>query len=1338
MIITRSGMSPVAIEEIITQRVTEALAAQEANRAARLEVESQSQNGDEGNNNNDFLNCQPQNFSGIKGLLVWRDGTRKWNRYTRRFQELTLLCPRMVPKEDGKAERMASSLMDQKMRTYAARSAKKKRKLDSNPRDNRVQPPPFKRQSVGRQNMARAYTARSNEKHGYAGSLPYCNKCKLHHEGQCTLKCNNFKKVGHMAIDCKAAVATQAPRAPVLNQRVVTCFGCGGQGHYKSDYAKMKSQNCGNKSGNGEARGRAYAIGGGDTNPYSNVRYVSYAVELADRRVTKTNTILRGCTLGLLGYPFDIDLMPVELGSVDVIIGMDWMSRYHAVIVCDKKVVRIPYRDEVLEIQGDKFTKKEAEDKSEGKRLEDVPIIRDFSEVFPEDLPGLPPTRQVEFQIDLVPGAARVARAPYRLALSEIEKEYRDHLTLILELLKKEELYAKFSKCNFWLPKEEVAFQLLKARLSSAPILALPEGSKNFMVYCDASYKGLGAVLMQKEKVIAYAFCQLKVHDKNYTTQDLELGVIVFALKMWRHYLYCTKCVVFTDHKSLQHILDQKELNMRQRRWLELLSDYDCDIRYHLGKANVVADALNRKERIKPLRVLALVMTIILNLPVQILNAQTEARKEENYANGKLVCYYSIYPGSDKMYQDLRKLYWWSNMKAEIATYVMTGQDTIRVIIDRLTKSAHFLPMKETDSMDKLTRQYLKKVVSRHGVPVSIISDRDGRYIPILAVTSECSSYHTSIKAAPFEALYGRKCRSHVCWAEVEVAQLTGPEIKSFADRNLKPLEFQVGDMVMLKVSPWKGVIRFNKQRKLNPRYIGPFKVLAKVGTVSNRLELPKQLNRIDEKLKSVKEPAEIMDQEVKRLKNRLDGEVNETVLEEVVSRHGVLVSIISDRDGRITSQFWQSLQNALGIQLDMSTTVTSESFVIQDWSIGESYTSGTSSTYGFTLSVFRRFESVPTVVLPERHVSSVAHDAMAEIPTVSPVPVPFAFVTPATDIISPINAPPGVLTARKRLGPLLSHRLALRYTPHHSSSDDFTSDSVPDLPFDSSSDSPSDHSLSDHLLSDHPLEDNIEEDIDAGVPADVEAGTNVGISIETDEGIGLDVKPSREDFPDLVSVNGSLEVMQLGLDAAMQQLYDHMKEIPVDKITSIEIGQRQLEVDSVIASAERDGLSSCVMVLERSNMRLRETLRMESVRADRIRRHLVFVEDELMLICRSRYYERMKFRRFETFNMTITCSGMTLVAIEEIIAQRVIEALAAQEANRAAGLEAKNQSQNSDEGNNNGNRNGGRNENNRNGNPSGGTGKDVPVARVCTYKYFLNCQPHNFSGTEGVIGLAR
>ncbi|GJU05755.1 putative reverse transcriptase domain-containing protein [Tanacetum coccineum] len=530
-----------------------------------------------------------------------------------------------------------------------------------------------------------------------------------------------------------------------------------------------------------------------------------------------------------------------------------------------------------------------------------------------------------------------------------------------------------------WGEKAEAAFQLLKQKLCSAPILALPEGSENFVVYCDASHKGLGAVLMQREKVIAYASRQLKVHEKNYTTHDLELGAVVFALKMWRHYLYGTKCVVFTDHKSLQHILDQKELNMRQRCWLELLSDYDCEIRYHPGKANVVADALSRKERSKPLRVRALVMTIGLNLPKQILSAQSEARKEENFINEDLrgminklgpradgtLCLnnrswilflgdlralimheshklkYSIHPGSDKMYQDLKKLYWWPNMKAEIATYrshngngrnitmdfvtkvprTAAGQDTIWVIVDRLTKSAHFFPMREDDTLEKLTRQYLKEVVSKHGVPVSIISDRDGKFtshfwkslhkalgtrldmsttyhpetdgqsertiqtledmlracvldfgkgwdkhLPLVEFSYN-NSYHTSIKAAPFEALYGRKCRSPICWAEVGDSQLTGPEI-------IHETTKRIG--------------------KLNSRYIGPFKIIAKVGTVAYRLELPEKLSRVhstfhvsklkkcmadeplaipldeiqvDDKLNFIEEPVEIMDREVKRLK---------------------------------------------------------------------------------------------------------------------------------------------------------------------------------------------------------------------------------------------------------------------------------------------------------------------------------------------------------------------------------------------------------------------------------------------------------------------------------------
>ncbi|GJU36234.1 putative reverse transcriptase domain-containing protein [Tanacetum coccineum] len=1000
--------------------------------------------------------------------------------YTQRFQELILLCTRMVPDEEDRVERfigglpdniqgnviaanparlqdairIANQLMDKKVQGYAARNAENKRRMESNLRDNRGQQPPFKRQNTSGQNVARAYTAGNNERKGYAGPLPYCNKCRMHHEGLCTMRCGNCKRVGHQTRDCRAAIAPNTQRAPVGNQQGIICYECGRPGHFKKDCPKLRNQNrgnqtrnkngnkTGNQTGGNETTARAYAIGGGGTNPDSNVvtgtfllnncyasmlfdsgadrsfvsttfsalldvtpttldtsyaieladgriletnivlrgctlgllghpfdidlmpielgsfdviigmdwlakyhaliicdekvvripygnevliirgdncdngsklniisctktqKYIekgcqvylaqvtskkaedkseerrledvpivqdcpklrnqnrgnqtrnkngnktgnqtggnettarayaiggggtnpdsnvvtgtfllnncyasmlfdsgadrsfvsttfsalldvtpttldtSYAVELADGRISETNIVLRGCTLGLLGHPFDIDLMPVELGSFDVIIGMDWLAKYHALIVCDEKVVRIPYGNEVLIIRGDncdsgsklniisctktqkyiekgcqvylaQVTSKKAEDKSEERRLEDVPIVREFPEVFPEDLPGLPPARQVEFQIDLVPGAAPVARAPYRLAPAEMQelstqlqelsdrgfirpssspwgapvlfvkkkdgsfrmcidyrelnkltvknryplpriddlfdqlqgsrvyskidlrsgyhqlrvreedisktafrtryghyefqvmsfgltnapavfmdlmnrvckpyldrfvivfiddiliysksrKEHEGHLKLILNLLKKEELYAKFSKCEFWLSKvqflghmidsegihvdpakieaikdwaspktpteirqflglagyyrrfikgfskiarpmtkltqksvkfewgekAEAAFQLLKQKLCSAPILALPEGSENFVVYCDASHKGLGAVLMQREKVIAYASRQLKVHEKNYTTHDLELGAVVFA-----------------------------------------------------------------------------------------------------------------------------------------------------------------------------------------------------------------------------------------------------------------------------------------------------------------------------------------------------------------------------------------------------------------------------------------------------------------------------------------------------------------------------------------------------------------------------------------------------------------------------------------------------------------------------------------------------------------------------------------------------------------------------------------------------------------------------------------
>ncbi|GJX52945.1 putative reverse transcriptase domain-containing protein [Tanacetum coccineum] len=421
-------------------------------------------------------------------------------------------------------------------------------------------------------------------------------------------------------------------------------------------------------------------------------------------------------------------------------------------------------------------------------------------------------------------------------------------------------------KVNFeWGDKQEAYFQLLKQKLCIAPILALPKGSEDFIAYCDASKKGLGAVLMQREKVIAYASRQLKIHEKNYTTHDLELGSVVFALKILRHYLYGTKCTMFTDHKSLQHILNQKELNMRQHRWLEFLSDYDCEIRNHLGKANVVVDALSRKERDQPLRTEARKPENIKNEDVGgmlLENAKDpeKVRKEklEPRADGTLCfngrswlpCYgnsrtvimheshkskYSIHPGSDKMYQNMKKLYWWPNMKADIATYVSKCFTCAKVQAEHQRPSGLLVQPKIPEwKWDNITMDFVMKlpksshgydtiweVVTRHGIPVVIIYDRDPRFasnflkllqnalgtnldmstvyhpqtdgqrdrtiqtledmlcactidfgkgwvnhLPLVKFSYN-NSYHDSIKAAPFEALYGRKCRSPICWTEV-------------------------------------------------------------------------------------------------------------------------------------------------------------------------------------------------------------------------------------------------------------------------------------------------------------------------------------------------------------------------------------------------------------------------------------------------------------------------------------------------------------------------------------------------------------------------------------------
>ncbi|GKB42159.1 putative reverse transcriptase domain-containing protein [Tanacetum coccineum] len=820
----KTPMTDAAIKELIAQGVADALADYEANRSSR--------NGDDSHNSGSGSGRAPHTT-----------------------RELDLMCGRMLPEESDQVEKyvgglpdmiqgivmaskpktmqeaieFANDLMDQKIPTFTERHAENKRKLDNNPRDNQAQQQPFKRQ-----NVARDYTVGPSEKYG--GTLPLCTKCNYHHIGPCAAKCTKYKRVCHLPRDCGR--------------------------HYKKDCPKLKNKNRGNQYGNDEARGRAYALGGNKANSDSNV-------------VT-------------------------ELGSFDVIISMDWLSKYHAVIVCDKKIVRFPFDNETLIIRGDvsnhgsesrlniisctkahkyflkgchvflaHITEKKAEDKSEEKQLEDVPIVRDFPRtrapyrLAPSEMKELSEQRQELSN----KGFIRPSSSPWGAPVLFIKKkdgsfwmciDYRElnKLTVknrypllriddLFDQLQGSSVYSKIDlrsgyhqlgvreedipKTEFktrygyyefqvmpfgltnapaksvkldWGDKEEGAFQLLKQKLCSAPILALPEGTKDFIVYCDASHKGLGAVLLQREKVIAYDSRQLKIHEKNYTTHDLELGAVVFALKILKHYLYGTKCTMFTDHKSLQHILDQKELNMRQRCWLELLSDYDCEICYHPTKAN----------------------------------------------NGN---------GRKSLWIFITKL-----------PNTSSGYDTIWVIVDRLTKSTHFLPMKETDLMERLMRLYMKEVVSRHGVPVSIISYRDGRFtsqfwqslqkalgtrldmstayhsqtdgksertiqtledmlracvidfgngwdrhLPLVEFSYN-NNYHTSIKAASFESLYGRKFRSPICWAESLVIPLDEIHIDDklhFVEEPVEIMDHEVKRLNQSRIPIIK--VRWNSRR---------------------------------------------------------------------------------------------------------------------------------------------------------------------------------------------------------------------------------------------------------------------------------------------------------------------------------------------------------------------------------------------------------------------------------------------------------------------------------------------------------------------------------------------
>ncbi|GKA76150.1 putative reverse transcriptase domain-containing protein [Tanacetum coccineum] len=641
----------------------------------------------------DFMKCQPLNFKGTEGVnghvrtlghdaayaMTWGTLKKKltdkycpkgeikkleielWNlrvrgndvaAYTQRFQELALMCTKFLADETKKVDKyisglpdnihgnvmsarpktlddaieLANNLMDQKLRTYVERQNDNKRKADNLSRNN--QQPPKK------QNVARAYTAGPGEKKAYTGNLPLCTKCNYHHTSQCAPKCGNCKRYGHTTNDCRVNTNNNNNNNNNnKNQKAGACYECGNTGHIKKNCPKLKNRRDGNE--NGTAQGRAYALGGRDAIPESNV-------------ITTQEYLSKGC---------DVFLAHI--------------------------------------------TTKEAKDKSEGSDLRTCRLSETFLKFFRKTC-RIPKVQFVRHVIDTKGIHVDQVKidAIKDWASPKTSTEIRQFLGLA-------GYYRRFIK----------GFSKIAKLMTNAD-------QKN----------GLGAVLMQNEKVIAYSSRQLKIHEKNYTTHDLELGAVVFALKMWRHYLYGTR------------------------------------------EANVVADALSRKERSRPLRVRALVMTMGLNLPKKILEAQTEALKPENLsakdvggmlrkdlpkekleprADGTLClnnrswvpCFgdlrtlimheshkskYSIHPEHQKpsglLVQPEIPKWKWEKITMDFITKLpktTNGYDTIWVIVDRLTKSAYFLPMRENDPIEKLMRLYMKEIVTRHGVPVSIIFDRD-------------------------------------------------------------------------------------------------------------------------------------------------------------------------------------------------------------------------------------------------------------------------------------------------------------------------------------------------------------------------------------------------------------------------------------------------------------------------------------------------------------------------------------------------------------------------------------------------------------------------------------
>ncbi|GJY17871.1 putative reverse transcriptase domain-containing protein [Tanacetum coccineum] len=784
------------------------------------------------------------------------------------------------------------------------------------------------------------------------------------------------------------------------NPTVRACYECGSTDHVRSACPRLNrakepernrpnqvaanngGQGCGNQ-GN-QSRGMAFMLGAEEARQDPNIVTGTFtlndhfATTLFDSGadyifVSTTFIPLLGLEPGDLGFRYEIEIASGQLVENDKVIKgcMDWLSNYKAEIIYHEKVVRIPLPDgKVLRLVGERPEEKARllmSAKASDKKQEEIVVVRDFPEVFPDDLSGLPPIREIEFRIELIPRATPVVKSPYRLASSEMkelsgqlkELQYKGFIRPSSSpwgapFFSKIDLRSGYHQLK--VHEDDIPKTAFRTRYGHFEFTVMPFGLTNALaIFMDMMNRVCRPYLDKGKLYAKFSKCEFWLREVQFLRHVINGNGIhvdpskIEAVKNWKALRTLTKG---EEQELAFQTLKDKLCNAPVvalpngpedfvRRWIELFSNYDYEIRYHPGKANVVADALSRKERVKPKRFRAMNMILQSSIKDRILAAQKEAVDEFGVLQKGLdemikqksnrTLYYldriwvplkgehgtkkdiaeyvskclvglkvkAEHQRTSGLLQQPEILVWkWEGIAMDVVTKLpktSSGHDTICVIMDRLTKSAHFLPMREDYKMERLARLYLNEIVARHGTRLDMsmayhpqtdgqsertiqtledmlracIQDFRGSWDVHLSLVefSYNNSYHSSVRCAPFEALYGRKCRSPIMWAEVGEVQLIGPELvqettkkisqikdrlkdardrqKSYADKRRKPLEFSAGDYVLLKVSPWKGVVRFGKKRKLAPRFVGLFEIVEKVGPVAYRLDLLEELSGV-------------------------------------------------------------------------------------------------------------------------------------------------------------------------------------------------------------------------------------------------------------------------------------------------------------------------------------------------------------------------------------------------------------------------------------------------------------------------------------------------------------